>query len=85
MMVVALAKPRQAIAPMFTTITATAFAATISSPICPRIAANAELAKLQTTSFITAGEAIFIKSRNRIPDFAKKYFIRNLTSELFNE
>ena len=85
MMVVALAKPRQAMAPMFTTITATAFAATISSPMWPRIAANAELAKLQTTSFITAGEAIFIKSLNRIPDFAQKYFIRNLTSELFNE
>ena len=47
--------------------------------------ANAELAKLQTTSFITAGVAIFIKSWNRIPDFAKKYFIRNLTSELLNE
>ena len=51
----------------------------------PRIAANAELAKLQTTSFIIAGVAIFIKSWNRIPDFAKKYFIRNLTSELLNE
>ena len=47
--------------------------------------ANAELAKLQTTSFITAGVAIFIKSWNRIPDFAKKYLIRNLTSELLNE
>ena len=84
-MVVALAKPRQAIAPIFTTITATAFAATISFPIWPRIAAKAELAKLQTTSFITAGLAIFIKSLNRIPDFEKKYFILNLTSELFNE
>ena len=84
-MVVALANPRQAMAPMFTTITATAFAATISLPICPRIAANAELAKLQTRSFITAGVAIFIKSWNRIPDFAKKYFIRNLTFDLFKE
>ena len=84
-MVVALAKPRQAIAPIFTTMTATAFAATISSPIWPRIAAKAELAKLHTTSFITAGLAIFIKSLNRIPDFEKKYFILNLTSELFNE
>ena len=35
--------------------------------------------------FITAGLAIFIKSLNRIPDFEKKYFILNLTSELFNE
>ena len=28
---------------------------------------------------------IIVKSLNRIPDFAQKYFIRNLTSELFNE
>ena len=85
MIVVALAKPRQAIAPIFTTMIATAFAATISSPICPRIEAKTELARLQTTSFTTEGAAILIKSDIKTPVLANKYLTRNLIPLLTRE
>ena len=85
MIVVAFENPRQAMAPTFTTIMATAFAATMSSPMCPRIAAKVELARLHTTSFITDGAAIFKKSLKRTAFLLKRYLIRNPISLLTNE